>query len=149
MGIFDKENHLNMALAMLFVIVMILRPIAMARLADELPDKDGATKVMPLYTTATVFGALSALVLVFGDKVEAIKAYKYVITFVLAVLAAIMYMSASAILKKAEAPAGMYVSATFDLISAAIIVVVLGMMAMSEFKAVQASKAGQFGHFYY
>lgn len=150
MGIFDKENHLNLAMAMLFVIVMILRPIAMARLADELEDKDGSTKVMPLYTTATVFGILSAAVMMFGDKVEAIKPFKMYATLGFAVLAFIMYFSATATLKKANASAGMYLSALFDFGSAAIIVAVLGLMVYDQYKASKATAAAAaFGHFYY
>ncbi len=151
------KTRFQLALAVMFLITMLVRPLAMATLTGEMEDKDGKTKAMPMYIVIMILGIASAAVFLFGDKVPQINGKQNMIALGLAAIAAVMYFLVFFGLKKANASAGIYTTATFDLISALALVAVLGMVYMEPSVAEQAqaaagnaaNTAAAFGHFYY
>ena len=157
MDLTSDKGRLQLALAVMFLVTMLLRPFAMAALTGEMEDKDGKTKAMPLYIVIMILGITSAAVFMFGGKVEALKGKQTLVALVLAAIAAFFYAMVFIGLKKANATAGVYTTATFDFISALALVGVLGLLYMEQLGAAEAAKAtttatpnpASFGHFYY
>ena len=147
MDLKTDAGRLQLALAVMFLVTMLLRPLAMATLTGEMEDKDGKTKAMPMYIVIMILGIASAAVFMFGNKVEALKGKQTMVALGLAAVAAVMYLLVFLGLKKANATAGVYTTATFDFISALALVGALGLIYKEQPSATPA--AASFGHFYY
>jgi hypothetical protein len=140
----------QLALAVMFLITMLIRPLAMATLTGEMEDKDGKTKAMPMYIVIMILGIVSAGLFLFGSKVAALKGKQNLLALIAAAIAAVMYFLVFFGLKKANATAGIYTTATFDLISALALVAVLGMIYLEpSMEEKLGAGPAQFGHFYY
>lgn len=153
MDLKSDAGRLQLALAVMFLVTMLLRPLAMATLTGEMEDKDGKTKAMPMYIVIMILGIASAAIFMFGSKVEALKGKQTMAALGLAVVAAIMYALVFIGLKKANASAGVYTTATFDFISALALVGALGLIYKEQLAAIPTftdpTKPASFGHFYY
>ncbi len=153
----DKVRF-QLALAVMFLITMLIRPLAMATLTGEMEDKDGKAKAMPFYIVIMFLGVLSAGMFMFGGRLETLKGKQNLYALIAAAIAAILYIVVFYGLKEANASAGVYTSATFDLVSAVALVAVLFMVyrepTVEETLAaannvVNAATPSGFGHFYY
>lgn len=149
-----KLTTVNGLLAILFVITMILRPIAMTTTAKYMEDKDGASKAMPMYTTIAVLGAVSALLFLIGDKIPKLAGNEKLASLIVVVIAIILQFGSMGALKAANASVAEYTNASFDLISMGVVFGILLFMYVGESKAAAAAAeatktAAKFGHFYY
>jgi hypothetical protein len=151
MEFMKKLTSVNGLLALLFVITMILRPIAMTTTAKNMEDKDGASKAMPMYITITVLGIVSVLLFLFGDKipVDAIKGKEKLIALVAILIAVLLQIGSMGALKAANASVAEYTNALFDLISMAVVFAILVFMYLNGSKSEEIANAAAFGHFYY
>jgi uncharacterized membrane protein YsdA (DUF1294 family) len=147
----SKLISVNGLLAILFVIVMILRPIAMSMSAKHMEDKDGAEKAMPIYITITILGGLSALIFMFGDKIAALKGKEKLIALAALLISVFLQMGSMGALKAASATSAEYTNAMFDLISMVVVLAILVLLYMRSTKSgsSDAATAASFGHFYY
>jgi hypothetical protein len=152
MEFMKKLTDVNGLLALLFVITMILRPIAMTTTAKNMEDKDGASKAMPMYITITVLGIVSVLIFLFGDKIPIpqIKGKEKMIALGAVLIAVLLQIGSMGALKAANASVAEYTNALFDLISMGVVFAILVFMYLGGSKSSEeVANAAAFGHFYY